>query len=105
VAKDWNAATAKFIDGAEHQWNLWADDNEVRGGIDSRLDNRVQTVKITGQAGCLLRNAGIAGSAENLVHPGRLLQLPNQRVFAASAAQHKNLHDVSNRKGYEFTIG
>ena len=62
-SKDRNAAPAKFIDGAEHQRNLRADDDEVRAGIHRRFDDGVfQAVEIAGQAGCLLGNAGVAGS-------------------------------------------
>ena len=62
-------------------------------------------VEIAGDAGCLLRNAGVARGAEELGDPGRLLQFPNQGVFAAAAAQHQNFHGFSNQKGYEVATG
>ena len=38
------------------------------------------------------RRAAIAGRDIDLLHPGRLRQLPGQRMFAAAAANHQDIH-------------
>ena len=100
-AEDRNAAAAKLIDGAEHERNLGADDDQIRADLDGRFDDRVQAAQIAGDTGCFLRDAGVSGGAEDGLHPWRLLELPNQRVFAASAAKYEDFHGISNEKGYE----
>ena len=94
-AEDGILALLEFVNDTGYERDFRADDGEVGTDAVGDLEHGVYALHVAGEALGFVADAAIAGNAIELLHAGRLLQLPNQCVLAATAANDQDLHDAS----------
>jgi hypothetical protein len=85
--EDAQAVFLESVDNAEGEWELGADDGEVRFLSESELDHGIEVVEVDGNAASELGDAAVAGRADDLSGFAGALNSPGERVFAAARSK------------------
>jgi hypothetical protein len=91
-AEDRESGRAHLVAEPRAQRRLRADDDEADLLLLREVDQLLMLIDVQGHTGRVLRDTAVARGDEDLVHLGRLRDLPRQGVFAPPSTDHQYVH-------------
>src|SRR5437899_3306823 len=96
--EDAESALLEFVNDAEVERDLRADDSQVDAELLCERDQRRDVLYIAGETFGLIGDAAVAGGAVEVRDAGRLPQLPRYCVFAPAPADDQHFHGILSIK-------